>query len=568
VEVTLRDPGDAEEPEEFDDAEGEEIESEGDNLDWAGLDAEVAQVGYVAESTTRNLVGYFRDCAVANQRGLKLLNIFGESDAQVLGVPANAWDDAVADGLVVEGRDALNLAMANEISPFDKPLMLGALFVVGRLAGRAGRPKTICAPLLVGSISQTREATGATFVLEGDVGVNLSLLADLIGVDRDNEEEVQLRFETLMDLVPDAPLTDNDVAAFCTGLEHQLELPFEVPAFESFAESDLAAELAEGGELRLLPVSAVFIGKEAAELSVIRELDAVGQSDPEESALVALLEPETLAARDVAGVGEAGAGTAHVRPVDWHDDIEVLELTDTQRRIVASARVEPLTVVTGPPGTGKSYTIAAIALDHLLAGKTVLVSSGTEKAVDVVADRLALLGGPYVVAVSGNRTSQRTLAEHIDKVTSPAGAPNWYPPAQVDAERNAYLGLRGELQALEARLEETLAREGALAFHLQATEEGAELLGRYRVEGAHLEYIDELREKIRIEPMPGGGAGAERARLWSTSAPSSMRPGHPSRSLRALSTSPITALRSPTSRRPSRPTPTCVGVGSSWLPSG
>ena len=50
-----------------------------------------------------------------------------------------------------------------------------------------------------------------------------------------------------------------------------------------------------------------------------------------------------------------------------------MPLTQAQQSVVRSARTAPLTVVTGPPGTGKSYTITAIVLDSLLRGESVLV---------------------------------------------------------------------------------------------------------------------------------------------------------------------------------------------------
>ena len=81
-------------------------------------------------------------------------------------------------------------------------------------------------------------------------------------------------------------------------------------------------------------------------------------------------------------------------------------MTPTQEAIVRSARTAPLTVVTGPPGTGKSYTITAIVLDALLSGHTVLVASQMDKAVEVVADMVERLAGSFAIARSGGRTAQ------------------------------------------------------------------------------------------------------------------------------------------------------------------
>ncbi len=44
--------------------------------------------------------------------------------------------------------------------------------------------------------------------------------------------------------------------------------------------------------------------------------------------------------------------------------------------------------ISGPPGTGKSYTIATVAAEQILRGKSVLIVAHTDVAVDVIADKL------------------------------------------------------------------------------------------------------------------------------------------------------------------------------------
>ena len=65
----------------------------------------------------------------------------------------------------------------------------------------------------------------------------------------------------------------------------------------------------------------------------------------------------------------------------------VVPANDSQRRAVAAASKCPLTVVTGPPGTGKSQLIVNIVSDAVLRGETVLIASRNNRAVDVVHDR-------------------------------------------------------------------------------------------------------------------------------------------------------------------------------------
>lgn len=93
--------------------------------------------------------------------------------------------------------------------------------------------------------------------------------------------------------------------------------------------------------------------------------------------------------------------------------LEVLTLSEEQRRAVAYAKQKPLTVISGPPGTGKSHTIASLAINLAFSGKTVLITSKTREAVSVVVEKLKALGGPYVVAHVGDKSQKKEFASLI-----------------------------------------------------------------------------------------------------------------------------------------------------------
>ncbi len=141
------------------------------------------------------------------------------------------------------------------------------------------------------------------------------------------------------------------------------------------------------------------------------------------------------------------------------DDAPPLPLTKAQAAIVKSARTAPLTVVTGPPGTGKSYTITAIVLDAMLRGQTVLVASQMDKAVQVVADNLERIAGSFGVARSGQRAAQRELARKISRLTGPQRRQKSTERTGIHASRSAFQKLTKRLELLERRYEETVGHE-------------------------------------------------------------------------------------------------------------
>jgi very-short-patch-repair endonuclease len=107
-----------------------------------------------------------------------------------------------------------------------------------------------------------------------------------------------------------------------------------------------------------------------------RDLDTIATWPPERIARTAL--------------GEV-LGIEGARDADPVTAIDAVPLNKEQLRAVRGACEAPLTVVTGPPGTGKSQAIVSMAASILAAGGSVLVASKNHQALDAVEDRLGSL---------------------------------------------------------------------------------------------------------------------------------------------------------------------------------
>jgi len=93
--------------------------------------------------------------------------------------------------------------------------------------------------------------------------------------------------------------------------------------------------------------------------------------------------------------------------------IEVLPLNSEQRQAVRQSLSNQLTVITGPPGTGKSQVVTSILINAAWQGKTVLFASKNNKAVDVVEARVNNLGPRPVLLRLGASQYQSMLAEYL-----------------------------------------------------------------------------------------------------------------------------------------------------------
>ena len=115
----------------------------------------------------------------------------------------------------------------------------------------------------------------------------------------------------------------------------------------------------------------------------------------------------------------------------------VLDADASQRAAIAAALDGRSFVLDGPPGTGKSQTIANIIGAALHAGKTVLFVSEKAAALDVVRDRLAGAGlGAYLLELHSHQAVRKQVAASLGKAldTVPV-APPPMPPADVDTAR-------------------------------------------------------------------------------------------------------------------------------------
>jgi len=84
-------------------------------------------------------------------------------------------------------------------------------------------------------------------------------------------------------------------------------------------------------------------------------------------------------------------------------------LHPSQRAAVVNSLAEPVSVVTGPPGTGKSEVVAAMLLNQMLRGHSTLFASKNHQALEAVLPRLnnAVEGGDLIIQTSSRDLAQR-----------------------------------------------------------------------------------------------------------------------------------------------------------------
>jgi hypothetical protein len=164
--------------------------------------------------------------------------------------------------------------------------------------------------------------------------------------------------------------------------------------------------------------------------------------------------------------GESRAGYDNV-----HESVvtDTCPLNGEQREAVASLLTENITVVTGPPGTGKSQVVAAAMANARLQDTSVLFASRNHKALDAVVGRLVVDEQPLIVRANSKEDTflkfgfEQALTQLLSHEHSPDAEGKW---KAIRSELTALLQRRGELGVLIRRVQDLRDRLGSLEQHM------------------------------------------------------------------------------------------------------
>lgn len=167
-----------------------------------------------------------------------------------------------------------------------------------------------------------------------------------------------------------------------------------------------------------------------------------------------------------------------------HSDIAVdpiIPLNPSQEAAVRGVLdKKPITVISGPPGCGKSQVVVSLILNAWAQGKSVLFSSNTKAAVNVVFGRLKDFECEYPIAIRAGAKEQNTIKDSLDKLRYLTITKA---PSQQEMEAIEYVisGLYAEKQELQRFIDDkipqriTQAKQTAWKSYLQVLEINKEI---------------------------------------------------------------------------------------------
>ena len=194
-----------------------------------------------------------------------------------------------------------------------------------------------------------------------------------------------------------------------------------------------------------------------------------------------------------------------------HDEeplIEVLPMNTEQRMAVRAGLTAQHTVVTGPPGTGKSQVVTNMLVNAAWRGMKVLFASKNIKAVDVVEARVNGLGNRPVLLRMGSKDYQASLAGHLTQLL--AGTPGAEVKASYDEALERHRSLAKRLAELDQVQQKTLECRNVVDRLDAETDDVRQLFG---TEFVRLTAALRDRANAALHALSGAVDGVNRQKL-------------------------------------------------------
>lgn len=404
-------------------------------------------------SFIKKLSQYLHDCVREEVKSSTFRNLKADKD--------NKWifldeeDTLFTQGLEylrLEGSDPklTELMIQSETSQKDKYLIYGYMFLTGK--SKSGKKNEFLTPLLYAPCRLERNGVNINCMLTDEfLSLNTGALTALMKKNDDEDETEQL-LEGLLDVVPSVPITQEKMDIFLTTFKSIVpDIDVSLNPENIIKEDNITKDFYNDGVnegINSENIDEIIEQEERAKKSAIK-LDKISLT--KQCAIILTKRPAVTAGvlHELTQIAEKPSGIyretvlnlineeyTQSKPTDSQQKsladffpVTPLSLSDAQLNVVKNVENAKLVSVFGPPGTGKSQTIVNLAAHLIANGKTVLVASRMDKAVDVVAERLNELGAPFLALRAGRLNYQRELSMQLqdllaNKVDLDEGAEN------------------------------------------------------------------------------------------------------------------------------------------------
>ena len=386
-------------------------------------------------SFIKKLSQYLHDCVREEVKSSTFRNLKGDKDNKWIFLKGEEQLFSTgAEYISLDGSDPklTELMIQSDLGQKDKYLIYGYLFLVGK-SSKSKRQNEFLTPLLYMPCKLERNGVNINCLpLDEVLSLNTGALAALMRKN-DDEDEVDLLLEGILDVVPDLPITQDklvpeiEIAENIGDYKEEDNITKAKDFYKEKIDGENLDEIIEEEEneqakqkmkLEKIAVtyqSAIILTKRpSVTAGVLHELTQIAEKPSGTYRETAL----NIINEEYAQSKEKSVPLKDMNKITDFYPITPLSLSDSQLQVIKNIDNSKFVAVQGPPGTGKSQTIVNLVAHLVANGKTVLVASRMDKAVDVVAERLNDLGASHMALRAGRLNYQRQLSEELNNLLS------------------------------------------------------------------------------------------------------------------------------------------------------
>ncbi len=457
----------------------------------------------LGESFIKRLSQYLHDCVREEVKSSTFRNLKGDKDNKWIFIEGDEKAFAQFDKpLALDGADSYltEIMIQSDMDTKDKYLIYGYLFLAGKNS-KAKKNNEFLTPVLYAPCKLERHGTNILLNIQEDLlSLNTGALAQLM--QKDDEEEADAMLSGLLDVVPDLPLTQEGLDIFITTLkslvpdieitdvidtDNKNDTSYADDFYSEDTDFDALVELAKKPKVKvdkicLCQKQAVILTKRPnVTAGVLHELTQIADKPAgiiRENALNCINQEYLLSNNVINSKSIQNAAAQNKNFKDFFP-ITPLSLSDSQKDVIRKIEQNDFLAVYGPPGTGKSQTIVNLAAHLIAQGKTVLVASRMDKAIDVVSQRLEELQAPYLALRAGRANYQKQLNYKLqDLLSNKVDLESEYIDA-VLVDAADMKTLLDEIKTLENKVEKIIKLEEKYTEVQKEREETLNITGKF-----------------------------------------------------------------------------------------
>ena len=376
-------------------------------------------------SKLRRKLNFFRDCLLAESRSTSLWNI--KSSKTELIKPVNtSYINSEPNELLIPIKYAESLAKVLDRYEREKQLMFGRYFIVAYFDtggfGGGSRRRKVCCPIIY------MPCKLVDVVLEDSGGVKPVLEQCVINpAAKEFFEHYNLNANSILDeLLNDVklPFDQQEPLDILQKLQALLMESDELTNQSGMStNSNEALKKLKAGKAVIVYEQSLYITrKQASAQGALHEIEIIQKRGDMSSALAPILDNTVSLESPI-----TYRSFFNWLPWNRYQSLNLplpAVLSDAQSKIIERASEQNLSVAVGPPGTGKSFTIASLALKEFTQGNSVLVVSQNQHAVDVVRRKLIDDFGvdPSLTVLGSDEGISREAQQQINRFC--ASSPN------------------------------------------------------------------------------------------------------------------------------------------------